>query len=190
VTSALVSADSAEGWKELLLPEIDRQQRQRKEVAFRADASPSRRSTGLWKTGTKSSWMARCLWKSTAKAAIWSATNGRSVPAALQGLGPIWKSSLVGLDFEEGAMVTSSLDQPMDDARKLRGARAVGLAQQIGIERVGVHVTVELAAQSVLTHLHRDDWSRGDNRVRGEKIDTISERERGGQAQSREIIRG
>jgi hypothetical protein len=58
-------------------------------------------------------------------------------------------------------MVISGLDQSMDDACKLGSARAVGLAQQIGIERVRAHVTVELAAQSVLTHLHRDDWSRG-----------------------------
>jgi len=30
---------SAEGWKELLLPEIERQQQSRKEVAFRGDAA-------------------------------------------------------------------------------------------------------------------------------------------------------
>jgi hypothetical protein len=44
---------SADGWKELLLPEIDRQQAQSKEVAFRGDAaSPSRNSTKLWKNAT------------------------------------------------------------------------------------------------------------------------------------------
>jgi hypothetical protein len=38
---------SADGWEELLLPEIDRQQAQGKEVAFRGDAplSPGQRST-------------------------------------------------------------------------------------------------------------------------------------------------
>ncbi len=41
---------SAEGWEEVLLPEIERQQRMGKEVAFRADAAlPSRISTRRWK---------------------------------------------------------------------------------------------------------------------------------------------
>jgi hypothetical protein len=33
------NAHSAEGWEELLLPEMDRQQKQGKQVAFRADAA-------------------------------------------------------------------------------------------------------------------------------------------------------
>jgi len=41
---------SAEGW-ELLLPEIERQQRLAKEVVFRADAAfANRRSTRRWKS--------------------------------------------------------------------------------------------------------------------------------------------
>ena len=43
---------SAEDWEELLLPEIERQQRVGKEVAFRADAAlPSRRFTKRWRSG-------------------------------------------------------------------------------------------------------------------------------------------
>ena len=43
---------SADGWEELLLPEIDRQQAQGKEVAFRGDtASPGRRSIRRTKHG-------------------------------------------------------------------------------------------------------------------------------------------
>ena len=42
---------SAEGWEEVLLPEIERQQERGKEVAFQADAAlPSQRSTRPWKT--------------------------------------------------------------------------------------------------------------------------------------------
>lgn len=43
---------SAEGWEELLLPEIERQQQMGKEVAFRVmRPSPGRRSTRRWKSG-------------------------------------------------------------------------------------------------------------------------------------------
>jgi hypothetical protein len=46
---------SAEGWEELLLPEIAHQQQQGKEVVFRADAAfASRRSTRRWKRATSS----------------------------------------------------------------------------------------------------------------------------------------
>jgi len=42
---------SADDWEELLLPEVERQQKQGKEVVFRADApSPSRRSTRRWRS--------------------------------------------------------------------------------------------------------------------------------------------
>jgi len=43
---------SAEGWEELLLPEIERQQQRGKEVAFRGDGpSRDRRSTRRWRSG-------------------------------------------------------------------------------------------------------------------------------------------
>ena len=43
---------SAEGWEELLLPEIERQQKPGKEVAFRPTPPlPSRRSTKRWRSG-------------------------------------------------------------------------------------------------------------------------------------------
>ena len=46
---------SAEGWEELLLPEIDRQQAQGKEVAFAVTPpSPSRRSTSRSRSGRRS----------------------------------------------------------------------------------------------------------------------------------------
>src|SRR5271166_1710795 len=57
--------------------------------------------------------------------------------------------------FEEGAIVSSILDQSIDDTRELGSDRAVPLAAQIGIQRVSTHVTIELAAQTVLAHAHR-----------------------------------
>jgi hypothetical protein len=45
--SAAPTRNGAEGWEEILLPEIDRQQAQGKEVAFRGDAAFAKRSSSV-----------------------------------------------------------------------------------------------------------------------------------------------
>src|SRR5689334_13405700 len=57
--------------------------------------------------------------------------------------------------FEEGAIVSSILDQSINDTCKLGSDRAIRLAAQISIQRLSTHVTIELAAQTVLAHAHR-----------------------------------
>lgn len=57
--------------------------------------------------------------------------------------------------FEERAIVSSILDQSIDDTCELGSDRTVPLAVQINIQRVSTHVTIELAAQTVLAHAHR-----------------------------------
>src|SRR5437870_2422482 len=56
--------------------------------------------------------------------------------------------------FEEGAIVSSILDQSINHACELGGDRAVPLAAQIGIQRVSTNVTIELAAQTIFAHAH------------------------------------
>ena len=55
--------------------------------------------------------------------------------------------------FEEGTIVSSILDQSIDDTCELGSDRTVPLAAQISIQRVSTHVTIELAAQTVLRAL-------------------------------------
>jgi hypothetical protein len=96
------SVHRAEGWEELLLPEIDRQQAQDKEVAFRGDAAFAKPElyAALEERGVKYAIRLPTNDNLERKIAEFLTPSGK---AQLQAAGPVQELSLSGRQLEDGA---------------------------------------------------------------------------------------